>query len=172
MFLTLIVAATISQTPAWHLSSNYPGWQGYGTIKNGILDPQRWRRTDDLNVEYIRDGNPVPEGYIKIEQQTGDSLGFVAWLNGQRTSVGLSPVMWNEGMANAAAINNSYQVIYGIGHHAMAGARRQNASASMEYPALLYAWLASPGHRSALLDPTIQWVGIAFSGVYVTFSAR
>ncbi len=74
-------------------------------------------------------------------------------------------------MADAAATNNSFQVIYGMGHHAMAGARRQNA-AVMSYPALLYAWLASPGHRSALLDPTITHVGIAFAGAYCTFSGR
>ncbi len=172
-FLFLAALMFEPPAPAWYASENYPGWEGFGTPLGGLLDPQRWRRTDDHSIEYIRDGDPVPEGYARIEARppNGDPFGFVAWLNTQRASVGLAGVIWDEGMANAAAINNSYQVIHGMGHHAMAGARRQN-SAMMSYPDLLNAWLASPGHRAALLDPTIIHVGIAFAGAYCTFSAR
>jgi uncharacterized protein YkwD len=31
--------------------------------------------------------------------------------------------------------------------------------------------MGSPAHRAALLDPTIQWIGIAAYGAYWTFNA-
>ncbi len=175
MTTLLFLAALMFEppAPAWYASENYPGWEGFGVPQNGLLEPQRWRRIEDHAVEYIRDGDPVPDGYTKIEapSQPGDPFGFVAWLNGQRAAVGLAGVAWDQSMANAAAINNSYQVVYGMGHHAMAGARRQNA-AMMAWPGFLTAWLGSAGHRAALLDPGIHWVGLAGSGIYWTFSAR
>ncbi len=175
MLMTLILAATIGQSPTWHPISNYPEWEGFGRIRsNNVITPQRWRLIADRSVEFIKDGDPVPTGYVKVQNRvmaTGDSYGFVSWLCAQRAAVGLPSVSWDEEMAQAAAANNSLQVVHGIGHWTMAGARRQN-SAWMQYPDLLTAWMNSPGHRAALLDPTVRWVGIAFSGAYATFSAR
>jgi len=57
-----------------------------------------------------------------------------------------------------------------MGHHVMGPARRQN-SAMGAYPNITSMWMASPAHRAALLDPTIQWIGIAGMGAYWTFNA-
>ncbi len=175
MLLTLIIAATIGQQPAWYPISNCPEWQGFGFVRsNNVITPQRWRQTANPGVEWIADGDQVPDGYTKVQDRTGaigDPYGFVNWLCAQRAAVGLPGVTWDDGMAGAAAANNALQVVYGIGHWTMAGATRQN-SAAMEWPGFLNAWLGSPGHRAALLDPTIRWVGLAGSGIYWTFSAR
>ncbi len=175
MLMTLILVATIGQSPSWHPISNYPEWEGFGRIRsNNVITPQRWRLIADRSVEWIADGDVIPEGYIKVQDRvgtTGDQFGFVNWLSATRAAYGLPGVIWDEGMAQASAANNALQIAYGMGHYGMFGARRQNV-AQMAWPALLDAWLASPGHRSALLDPTVQFVGIAVSGWFWTFSAR
>jgi uncharacterized protein YkwD len=54
----------------------------------------------------------------------------------------------------------------------MGPARRQNAAwGSLTVESVGQMWMNSPGHRSALLDPTITWIGIAASGAYITFNA-
>ena len=174
MLMTLILAAAIGQSPEWHNSANHSGWQAFGVPINGWLDPQRWRQTANPSIEWIADGDPVPDGYRKVHGQSGatsDQWGFTAWLNSTRAAYGLPGVAWDEGMAQAAAVNNQWQVSYGIGHFAMAVARVPNA-AMMSYPALLNAWMNSADHRAALLDPNLVHVGIAFAGAYVTFAGR
>lgn len=176
MVRTLILFAVLlaqPETPAWYSSRNYPEWQGYGVPVGDHLTPERWRRKAEPSVEYILDGDPVPEGYTRIEEQPsgGDVFGFVSWLNSTRATYNLPPVSWHPDMASAAAANNSLQVAHGMGHHGLFGARRQNV-AWASYPALLNMWLASPGHQAALLDPNLVHVGIAFAGAYCTFSGR
>jgi uncharacterized protein YkwD len=101
----------------------------------------------------------------------GDPYGFTAWLNGTRAAYGLGPVGYDPNLSSWAAMNNSQQAAYGIGHFVMGPARRQN-SAMGGFPGIESMWMASPAHRAALLDPTIRWIGIAGLGAYWTFNAN
>jgi uncharacterized protein YkwD len=100
----------------------------------------------------------------------GDPYGFTSWLNATRAAYGLPAVGYDPNLASWAAVNNSHQASYGIGHFVMGPARRQN-SAMGGFPGIESMWLASPAHASALLDPTIRWIGIAGLGAYWTFNA-
>ena len=100
----------------------------------------------------------------------GDPYGFTGWLNATRAAYGLSAVGYDPNLSSWAAMNNNHQASYGIGHFVMGPARRQN-SAMGGFPGIESMWLASPAHASALLDPTIRWIGIAGLGAYWTFNA-
>ncbi len=173
--LLLYFVALLAQPeePAWHPSSNHPGWEGFGVIVHGYLDPERWRRTADPSVELLPDGTVIAEMTAPLEPvaPAGDPYGFTVWLNATRAAYGLPPVGYDPNLSSWAAVNNGHQAARGLGHHVMGPARRQNAG-MMAYPAVLHAWLGSPGHRAALLDPSIRWVGIAGSGAYWTFNAN
>lgn len=99
-----------------------------------------------------------------------DAAGFLGWLNGVRAAYGLCAVGYDANLEYWAAQNNAAQLAHGLGHWVMGTARRQNAAWNTGFPGP--AWMASPGHQSALLDPTIRWIGIAFTGAYCTFSAN
>lgn len=101
---------------------------------------------------------------------TGDPYGFTAWLNATRASYGLSPVGYDPNLESWAAMNSAQQASSGLGHFVMGPARRQN-SAMGAYPGIESMWMNSPAHRAALLDPTIQWIGLAAYGAYWTFNA-
>lgn len=96
---------------------------------------------------------------------------FIAWLNGYRARYGLRAVAYDPNLANWAAINNSHQRRRGLGHFVMGPARRQN-SAYGAASQLAPMWSASRLHNAALLDPSIQWIGLAGDGTYWTFNAR
>ena len=100
----------------------------------------------------------------------GDPYGFTAWLNATRAAYGLPAVGYDPNLESWAAMNNSHQAARGIGHFVMGPARRQN-SAMGGFPGVESMWMSSPAHRAALLDPTIQWIGIASYGAYWTFNA-
>jgi uncharacterized protein YkwD len=53
----------------------------------------------------------------------------------------------------------------------MGAARRQNAAMG-DFANIGVMWMNSPGHRAALLDPTIRFIGIAGLGAYWTFNAN
>jgi uncharacterized protein YkwD len=101
----------------------------------------------------------------------GDPYGFTRWLNSVRAGYGLSAVGYDPNLAGWAAANNNQQQARGMGHHVMGPARRQN-SAMGHYSSIGAMWLNSPAHRSALLDPSIRWIGIAGLGTYWTFNAN
>lgn len=100
----------------------------------------------------------------------GDPHGFTAWLNGIRSQYGLAPVAYDENLSAWANMNNAQQNSYGLGHHVMGPARRQN-SAMGSAASIGAQWLASPPHAAALLDPSIRVIGIAGMGAYWTFNA-
>jgi uncharacterized protein YkwD len=102
---------------------------------------------------------------------SGDPYGFTAWLNATRAAYGLSAVGYDPNLESWAAVNNSHQTSYGIGHFVMGSARVQN-SAMGGFPGIESMWMSSPAHRAALLDPTIRWIGIAGLGAYWTFNVR
>ena len=101
---------------------------------------------------------------------TGDPYGFTAWLNGIRAQYGLAPVAYDANLSAWANMNNAQQNSYGLGHHVMGPARRQN-SAIGNAASIGAQWLASPPHAAALLDPSIRVIGIAGMGAYWTFNA-
>jgi uncharacterized protein YkwD len=113
-------------------------------------------------------GQPVQTG--EATAVAGDPYGFTNWLNATRAAYGLPSVGYDPNLANWAAMNNNHQASFGIGHFVMGPARRQN-SAMGGFPGIESMWMASPAHAGALLDPTIQWIGIAALGAYWTFNA-
>lgn len=100
----------------------------------------------------------------------GDAHGFTAWLNATRAAYGLPAVGYDPNLESWAAMNSAQQAASGIGHYILGPARRQN-SAMGGFPGIESMWMASPAHRSALLDPSIRWIGIASYGAYWTFDA-
>jgi uncharacterized protein YkwD len=99
-----------------------------------------------------------------------DPYGFTNWLNGTRAQYGLPPVGFDPNLSSWAAVNNGQQQARGMGHHVMGPARRQNSGMG-DCSTVSLMWMASPAHRSALLDPSIRWIGIAGLGAYWTFNA-
>lgn len=102
---------------------------------------------------------------------SADPYGFVHWLNATRASFGLPAVGVDPSLSQWAQSNNSQQQSRGLGHYVMGPARRQN-SAMGAYSTIGAMWMASPAHRSALLDPSIRSIGIAGLGAYWTFNAN
>ncbi len=100
----------------------------------------------------------------------GDPYGFTDWLNSVRAQYGLGAVGHDQNLSAWAAVNNDHQNAYGMGHHVMGAARRQNSGMGAS-TTVFQMWMASPAHRAALLDPSISWIGIAASGAYWTFNA-
>jgi len=100
----------------------------------------------------------------------GDPYGFTNWLNATRAQYGLPAVGYDPNLASWAAVNNGHQSSRGMGHFVMGPARRQNCAMG-SYGTIGSMWMASSAHRSALLDPTIRFVGIAGAGAYWTFNA-
>jgi uncharacterized protein YkwD len=104
---------------------------------------------------------------------------FLSWLNATRAQYGLPAVSWDEGLAGWAQQNNQQQVARdrggfgsGLGHWTMGAARRQNAGWNYRDAREAGAsWMTSPGHRAALLDPTIRRIGLARMGSYWTYDA-
>ncbi|WP_435020637.1 CAP domain-containing protein [Tundrisphaera sp. TA3] len=99
-----------------------------------------------------------------------DPYGFTNWLNNTRAQYGLPPVGFDPNLSSWANVNNGQQQARGMGHHVMGPARRQNSGMG-DMSAVSLMWMASPAHRSALLDPSIRWIGIAGLGAYWTFNA-
>ncbi len=116
---------------------------------------------------------PIASGAVpeRLEASGADPYGFLAWLNSCRAAAGLAAVVHDANLAAWAAANNARQAVWGLGHHLMGPARRQNAgwgSAAVVWP----AWAAHGPHAAALFDPGITVVGIAWDGSYWTFSAN
>jgi uncharacterized protein YkwD len=97
---------------------------------------------------------------------------LVGRLNAIRASYGLSALGYDANLAAECGQNNAWQRNRGLGHHFMGRARRQNAAYGVsDSGSVINMWMASPGHASALLDPTVRMVGYHFDGYYWTWSA-
>ena len=150
----------------WIALSNYRGYSGLGTVDpDGYIRPKKWR--NDSTGE-VSDSAPTIQA---TQVQTGDPYGFTNWLNGVRAQYGLGAVGCDGNLCAWAAVNNDHQNAYGMGHHVMGSARRQNSGMGAS-TTVFQMWMASPAHRAALLDPSISWIGIAASGAYWTFNAN
>lgn len=130
-----------------------------------------YQRSDGLWV--IDPGSKRAPAPVQVQTPAapqGDSYGFLGWLNATRATFGLTPVGYDPNLSQWANANNAQQQALGLGHHVMGPARRQN-SAMGSGGSIGSMWMASPGHRAALLDPSIRWIGIAGMGAYWTFNA-
>jgi uncharacterized protein YkwD len=103
-----------------------------------------------------------------------DMTGFVAILNGIRARHGLRALVLDGNLSAWAASNNAAQSRRGIGHFVMGPATRQNAAWNFRDAASVAgAWMASPGHRAAMLAREVTRVGIAYGpGNYWTANFR
>lgn len=107
------------------------------------------------------------------QAQSPTDYGFGQWVNTARASHGLAAISYDANLSGWAVVNNQHQRSKGMGHYVIAPARRQNAAWNYhDINSLGAAWMNSPGHRSALLDPTITAFGIAYDGAYWTFNGR
>jgi hypothetical protein len=153
-----VAAKPVVTTPAkqWVWLSKQGVW-GYGYQREDglwVIDPGSKRA-------------PAPQA---TQAPAGDPYGFLGWLNATRASVGLPAVGYDANLSAWASMNNVQQNSIGLGHHVMGPARRQN-SAMGNAASIGAQWMASPAHRSALLDPSIRMIGIAGLGAYWTFNA-
>jgi hypothetical protein len=109
----------------------------------------------------------------------GEAAAFLGWLNRTRAGCGLAAVGYDASLEPAAAQNNALQATRGLGHHApnhgwwscAAGPPRPNGVLTSLADACA-ALMGSAAHRGVLLNPSIQWVGIAGSGSYWTVNCR
>ncbi len=166
--ISFLLCLILQSKESWHTLNDFPYWEGYGIICPvcKTIVPTKWRYI------YNRELEIEPRDIYKyVAEPNSDQYGFTDWLNGVRASYGLSTVSYDPDLSAWADENNKMQNIYGIGHHVMGIATRQN-SAMGSYPGINYQWMGSPAHRAALLDPNIRWIGIAISGAYATFNGR
>ncbi len=102
--------------------------------------------------------------------QSGDPSGFTDALNAARAERGLAAVAYSPGAVEVAAVNNSRQTAYGLGHHVLGGLGQVAGMGPWDASGVLWSWLASPSHAAILLDPNLACVGYACSGWYHTAS--
>lgn len=149
---TLILAATIGQCPGGACPPSPP---------RVVQAPGRLLMEPVYTVPYRGPADPDP-------------YGFTAILNGYRARAGLPPVAYDAGLGAWAASNNAAQARRGLGHHVLAPGCRQNSGVGYgSAAAVAQAWMASPGHRAAMLARGITRVGIARGpGATWTMNAR
>jgi uncharacterized protein YkwD len=98
---------------------------------------------------------------------------MVPLLNATRRAHGLGPVAGDAGLVDWARRNNEAQLDEGIGHWVIPPGCRQNCAYGYpDVPTLLDGWMASPGHRANLLEPSITRVGLHRLGSWWTYNAR
>lgn len=93
-------------------------------------------------------------------------LDATAWINAVRARSGLGPVAYDAGLAADAATNSSM----GFGHAHLGRARRQNVGVG-PLGAVQVAWMSSPLHADAILDPSITKAAVVNVGGVWTFNA-
>lgn len=116
--------------------------------------------------------NPPGPAIASPGMTGGGAAAFLAWLNGVRGQYGLPAVEYSAVVEADCHQNNLHQAARGMNHWYMGCHRRQNAAWNLGFPGVESAWMGSPGHSSALLDPTIRFVGIAWLNGYCTFGAN
>jgi len=166
--MMILALALLTQAPEqWITLTNMPGYQGLGYINSsGWAIVKEFRK-----IEYSQPGysQPLPAQPGYSQPLSSDPYNFLNWLNGVRAQHGLPAVSHDPNLSNWASQNNVAQAARGMGHHIMGPARMQNSAGNMSWPG--DAWMWSPAHRAALLDPTIQFIGIAYSFGFWTYNS-
>ncbi len=91
--------------------------------------------------------------------QSGDPTGFTEYLNAARVVRGLPEVTYDSNAAKVAEVNNSHQLVRGLGHHVLGGYGQCAAVGIPDVQSVLNAWLGSPSHAAIILDPGLRSVG-------------
>lgn len=97
---------------------------------------------------------------------SGDPYGFLNWINAVRAQYRLGAVGWSDALAYDASVNSSR----GFAHTYMGHARRQNVGWGAA-GTVWSMWLGHGPHASALLDPSITAIGIAYTNGIWTYNA-
>ncbi len=161
--------ATYTQ-PTYVAQATQPAAAGPQYVQTSYVQPNAQPAATPAPAATAAPATAAPATAAPATAASGDAYGFLGWLNATRASYGLSAVGYDPNLEAWAAQNSAQQAASGIGHFVMGPARRQN-SAMGGFPGIESMWMASPAHRAALLDPTIQWIGIAAYGAYWTFNA-
>lgn len=99
--------------------------------------------------------------------------GFAAILNSQRSSAGLSPLVYDPDLSAWASKNNEEQCNRGIGHHLNPQCFQNCAYNHTTSEEVMQGWMQSPGHRRNILNPAATRFGIAYGpGPYWTMNAK
>lgn len=128
----------------------------------------------------LASGQPVafqapPPPSPQTNHDINNPYGFTVWLNDTRRMYGLRPLVYDQRLADWAAVNNLAQRNRSSpGHFVMGPARRQNADIITGDISSYIGreWMDSPEHRAALLDPGLTRFGLAWDGLYWTWDAR
>lgn len=110
---------------------------------------------------------PTQQVYYETQPAQGDAYGFTSWINGVRARYGLHALAWSADAAAHAAINSAR----GFGHSYLGGTRRQNVGVG-QLQTVEAMWLQSSAHLSAIVDPSVTEVGIAYVNGVWTMNAR
>lgn len=101
------------------------------------------------------------------EQQLADAQRSIFdKLNAERTSHGLAPVTWNEGLANDARAHSEWLAANRLFQHAqMRPGESENIfwTSSNDPARAAEAWKNSPGHYENMMRPNAREVGIGFA---------
>jgi uncharacterized protein YkwD len=140
----------------------------------------RYKTRPSANTQSTPVAQPTalrPTSYVVSQPRpfvaSGDPYGFVAILNQMRASAGLPPVAYDPSLSAWASQNNAAQSARGLGHYVNPGTYQNSGWNYGSAAAVAQAWLASPGHRAAMLAAGISRVGIAYGpGPYWTMNAQ
>ena len=138
-----------------------PGCNGTSCPIPSTVAPVTAEDGSERNLTY-------PVAYQTTESTGGDAYGFLSWINSVRARVRLPLLRWSDEMAYDASLNSQYGR---LAHIYMGRARRQNAGIGA-LGTVEAMWLQSPGHWSAIADPTITEVGLAYVNGVWTMNAR
>ena len=108
----------------------------------------------------------APKTSSVTSEPVGDvAQAFLAGLNSERARHRLRPLRYDVALATEASVNNPPQArAQRSGHFASRSAWQVAFWGPRTVQHALAGWLASPGHRAALLEPSVSTVGLAFDG--------
>ncbi len=102
---------------------------------------------------------------------TAKADGLTDAINAERARHGLSALAHEPALTLWAESNNAQQRARGMGHFVLGPCIRQNVAwGQRDIASVVYAWMCSPGHRAAILQPDATYCGGAFDGSYWTWS--
>lgn len=151
-----------------------------GTIEAPQLVPSEAPTMETFNKAY---------GHLQQQQQqqqtTAGAVGgdfatqgyeveFMNLLNNYRARFGLRALAFSAVAKGLAMANNVEQRARGLGHHVfdIFNGRQNSGVGYQSVHQIFNAWLASPGHYQALVDPTIVSAAIDFDGHNWTWNAE
>lgn len=137
----------------WYRLTNLPGLEGWGELENGFVIVEKWRQ-EGTTEEHA--GEPRAPTVAQPQQS-----GFLFRLNQIRAGQRLRALVEDAALAQQAMQNCVIQLrMRRSGHYAGGGYEVAFYGPSDEISAL-NGWLASPGHASILLNPSLTRIGLA-----------